>query len=188
MLPHFFSLPWHELFFPKTPWFEKMLRPVIVYLVMLVLFRTSAKRELAQATLFDFLVVLLIANVVQNAMIGEDNSILGAIVGTLTLVILSGWLSRMTAKSKRARIILEGEPALLIHQGVIDDAAMKREAVSRNDLLSAVRKQGLTRLADVSFAILELDGTISVIKTDDDKRPHDCLPTEVVGSESAETK
>jgi uncharacterized membrane protein YcaP (DUF421 family) len=75
-----------------------------------------------------------------------------------------------------------------VRNGVLDPTAMQREAVSRNDLLSAIRKRGLTRLADVSFAILELDGSISVIKAADDKRPHDCLPTEVVGSESVEEK
>jgi uncharacterized membrane protein YcaP (DUF421 family) len=180
------AIQWHDLFMPKPSWAEKLLRPLLVYLVLLILFRVASKRELAQATLFDFLIVLLISNVVQNAMIGDDNSVLGAAAGAFMLVLLSGALNRITSKSKKARETLEGSPALLIHNGQINDQVMKMEAISRNDLFSAIRKQGLTRLADVSFAILELDGTISVIKADEDRRPHDCLPPEVVGSESKE--
>lgn len=152
------------------------------------MFRVASKRELGQATLFDFLIILLISNVVQNAMIGEDNSLLGALAGALVLVMFNGLLSRLTARSRKAHEVLEGHPRLLVRDGKVDDKMMQQQAVSRNDLLTAVRKQGMTRLADVGFALLELDGSISVIKKDDDERPHDCLPAEVVGDESAETK
>jgi len=183
-----FSLPWREVLLPKPSWLEKIVRPHLVYLILLAVFRRASERELAQATLFDFLILLLISNVVQNAMIGEDNSVLGATAGAITPVLLSGWLNRVTARSKKARVLLEGRPMLLVCNGVLDERKMQRESVSRSDLFSAIRKQGLTRLADVSFAILELDGSISVIKQDDDNRPHDCLPTEVVGRESDEEK
>lgn len=183
-----FSFPWHDMLLPKPSWLEKVVRPLLVYLILLAVFRRASKRELAQATLFDFLIILLISNVVQNAMIGEDNSVLGATAGAITLVLLSGWLNRVTSRSKRVRVLLEGRPVLVVRDGVLDETAMRREAVSRNDLLSAIRKQGLTRLADVSFAIVELDGSISVIRADDDNRPHDCLPMEVVGGESVEEK
>src|SRR5690348_12695419 len=106
-LPH---LPWHDLLLPKPSWLEKILRPVLVYLILLILFRIASKRELAQATLFDFLIILLISNVVQNAMIGDDNSILGAGAGALTLIILSGWLNTLTSRSRAARRLLEGDP------------------------------------------------------------------------------
>lgn len=154
---------------------------------LLAVFRIASKRELAQATLFDFLIILVISNVVQNAIIGDDNSVLGAMAGAATLVLLSGALNRITARSPRARQVLEGIPVLLVKDGRLLEEVIKREAVSKNDLLSAIRKQGLVRLADVGFAILELDGSISVIKDDDDKRPYDCLPPEIVGAESAES-
>jgi uncharacterized membrane protein YcaP (DUF421 family) len=128
----------------------------------------------------------MISNVVQNAMIGDDNSVLGAAAGAVMLVLLSGGLNSITARSKQARALLEGVPTLLIRDGVIDERRMKQQSVSRNDLFSAIRKKGLTRLADVSFAVLELDGTICVIKADEDQRPHDCLPPEAVGRESKE--
>lgn len=181
-----FYIPWHELLLPKPSWAEKILRPLIIYLTLMVMFRLVAKRELAQATLFDFLIILLISNVVQNAIIGDDNSVLGAIAGAVVLVILSGTLNRITSRSRKARYILEGKPVVLVRNGKIDDKAMLEQAVSRNDLLSAIRKQGIARLREVQYAILELDGSISVIRADEDERPHDCLPSEIVGDISAE--
>lgn len=178
---------WHQLLLPDVSWPEKLLRPIMVYVALLIIFRVASKRELAQATLFDFLIILLISNVVQNAIIGNDNSVLGALAGAVTLVVLAGALNHITARSKKARVLLEGKPVLLVNEGEIDDDAMKQQAVSRNDLLSAIRKQGIIRLCDVGYAILELDGSISVIKKDDDKGPPDCLPSELVGKESAET-
>jgi uncharacterized membrane protein YcaP (DUF421 family) len=183
-----FSLNWHEILFPHIPWLEKILRPTLTYLILLVIFRLTSKRELGQATLFDFLVILLISNVVQNALIGDDLSILGATVGAITLVVLSGIFNRLTMRSRTLRHLLEGQPVLLIRDGVQDEESMKRLAISKSDLHTAVRKAGLTRLADVGFAILELDGSISIIRAEDDKRPHDCLPIEVVGPESDESK
>jgi uncharacterized membrane protein YcaP (DUF421 family) len=179
-------VPWHDLLLPGPSWAEKIVRPILVYLALLLIFRLASKRELAQATLFDFLIILLISNVVQNAMIGSDNSVLGAFAGAIVLVLLSGLLNRLTANNKRRRLLLEGNPSLLIRDGALDEAAMRRQAISRNDLFMAIRKLGLSRLAQVGFAILELDGSISVIPSDSDRRPHDCLPPEAVGAESRE--
>lgn len=174
-----FSAPWwHDLLIPDS-WSEATIRPILIYAALLVVFRVASKRELAQATLFDFLIVLLIANVVQNAMIGGDSSIFGAIIGAVLLVVSSSLLGRLTARSRRARMILEGRAAVLVRHGVIDEAMMQHQQVSRNDLLSSIRKQGTARLSDVAFAILELDGSISVIHEDTDPRPLDCLPPEV---------
>ena len=177
---------WHQLLLPEVSWQEKLLRPIMVYVALLIIFRIASKRELAQATLFDFLIILLISNVVQNAIIGNDNSVLGAVAGAITLVVLAGSLNHITARSRKARIILEGKPVLLVSKGGIDDTEMKRQAVSRNDLLSAIRKAGIAHLSDVGYAILELDGSISIIKVDDVKESPDCLPIEIAGNESVE--
>lgn len=179
---------WHELLFPHPAWLEKVLRPALSYLILLLLFRVTSKRELGQTTMFDFLVILLISNVMQNAMIGDDFSILGSAVGAITLILLTGLLNRLTMQSRTIRHLLEGQPALLIRDGVHDEVMMRRLRISKSDLHIAVRKAGLTRLADVGFAILELDGSISIIRADNDERPHDCLPFEVVGAESAESR
>ena len=181
------SVQWSDLLLPSISWVEKLVRPLLVFLVLMVIFRLANKREMAQATLFDFLIILMISNVVQNAMIGEDNSVLGASAGAVVLVLLSSLLNRITARSRKARKIFEGQPALLVEYGKMDELMMRQQNISRNDLLSAIRKQGIVRMCEVAFALLELDGSISVIKTDDDPRPHDCLPVEIAGNESADS-
>lgn len=183
-----FYFPWSDVLLPQLSWAEKVARPLFVYLILLIIFRVANKREMAQATLFDFLIILMISNVVQNAMIGDDNSVLGAAAGATTLVLLSSLLNRATARSRKARKILEGQPVLLVQQGKTDEQMMRQQNISRNDLLSAIRKQGIVRMCEVAFAVLELDGSISVIRTDDDTRPHDCLPVEIAGNESADSQ
>jgi len=154
------------LLIPHISWLEKLLRPLVVYLFLLVAFRFSGKRELGQATLFDFLILLLISNVVQNAMIGEDNSIGGSFAGVAVLLTLSWGLNKLTARSPKLRKVLEGSPTLLVHNGFVLEKAMRKESVSINDLLTALREQGIASLSEVRYAILELDGKISLIRTD----------------------
>ena len=168
---HFLPNPsdWHKIFFGVSPdvyWLEKVIRPVCVYLFLLVIFRIAGKRELGQATLFDFLILLLISNVVQNAIIGNDSSILGSYVGVGTLIVLSFILNYITSRSIPARRVLEGMPTLLVYHGEPVAANLQKEAVSRNDLLTALREQGIASLKEVRYAIMELDGKISVIRTD----------------------
>lgn len=164
---------------PKLSWAEKIIRPVLVYLALLIAFRFMSKRDLTQNTTFDLLIVLLLSNVVQNALIGDDNSILGALTGGVTLLLLSAGLNRWTAKSLKARRILEGEPILLVHNGVILDENMTKYAVSRPDLNAGLRGQNMITLEDVRYAFLELDGTISVIRKSEQSGTANCLPPEL---------
>jgi uncharacterized membrane protein YcaP (DUF421 family) len=181
-MEHLIHIPWHEVLLPKPSWAEKLIRPVVIYLALLLIFRVASKRELAQATLFDFLIILLISNVVQNAIIGDDNSILGAIAGAVMLVVLSAFLNRITGRSHKARALLEGNPVLLVHNGTVLEDAMRRETVTRYDLFSNIRKAGLVHLNDVGYAVLELDGTISIIRKEDKKHPLNCLPPEILAA------
>ncbi|MGI4791693.1 MAG: DUF421 domain-containing protein [Janthinobacterium lividum] len=164
---------------PKPSWLEKIIRPILVYLALLLAFRFLSKRDLTQNTTFDLLIVLLLSNVVQNALIGDDNSILGALTGALTLLLLSTGLNRWTAKSVKARRILEGEPILLVHNGRVLDENMTRYAVSRPDLNAGLRGQNMITLEDVRYAFLELDGTISVIRKSEQSGTPNCMPTEM---------
>ena len=163
------SHDWPKILFPALPWAEKAIRPFVVYLFLLLVFRLSGKRELGQTTLFDFLIILIISNVVQNAIIGEDNSILGSFVGVITLLLMSFVLNTATARSHRARRLLEGSPTLLVHDGKVLDKQMREQQVSVNDLFSALRQQGINSITEVRYAILELDGKISIIQTNADK-------------------
>ena len=172
-------IQWHTIFYPALSWTEKAARPVIVYCALLVIIRVGGKRALQQATLFDFLVLLLISNIVQNAMIGDDNSILGALLGTVVVLLLSIGLNRIASRSKSARAALEGKPEMLVKYGKLDDQLLLRHGIGHADLLLAIRKQGLSRVENVGFAILELDGSISIIERDKDPRPHTALPDEL---------
>lgn len=157
---------WKDILWPSLSWLEKAARPLFVYVFLMVAFRFSGKRELGQATLFDFLIILLISNVVQNAMIGPDNSIVGAFIGVAVLLAMSWALNGLTSRSVVARRILEGTPTLLVYRGVVLPKAMRKENVSENDLRTALREQGIASLSEVRYAILELDGKISVIRSD----------------------
>lgn len=177
---------WHHIFFPGLTWMEKAARPVIVYAALLLMFRVGAKRSLTQTTVFDLLILLLISNVVQNAMIGEDNSILGALFGTLLLFLLSAVLNRIVSRSRKARAVLEGVPEMLIRYGKVDISNVRRHGIAYGDLMLAIRKQGISRVEEVAFAILELDGTISIIQRDSDSRPHTALPEELAALDPAQ--
>ena len=180
MMDHILNIPWHDVLMPKPSWAEKLVRPVLIYLVLFLIFRVASKRELQQATLFDFLIILLISNVVQNAIIGDDNSVLGASAGAIMLVVLSAFLNRITTRSHKTRVLLEGNPVLLVQNGKVREEMMRQQSVTRYDLFSNIRKAGIIHLDDVGYAILELDGTISIIRKDDNKFPPNCLPPEIL--------
>ena len=164
---------------PKPSWAEKIIRPVLIYIALLIAFRFLSKRDLTQNTTFDLLIVLLLSNVVQNALIGDDNSVLGALTGGGTLLLLSTGLNRWTAKSIKARRILEGEPILLVYNGNVLDENMKKYAVSRPDLNAGLRGQNMITIEDVRYAFLELDGTISVIRKSEQAGTPNCMPPEL---------
>ena len=183
------QLDWQAMLLPQLPWMEKLARPLIVFAGLILLFRIGGKRALAQATLFDFVVLLLIANVVQNAMIGDDNSVLGAGVGAAALMAASTMLSRVSARHRAARKLLEGSSELLINNGEVDHDAIRKLEVNEADLKLAVRKAGFCRYEDVGFAVLELDGTISVMEmpSEGDDRPPTALPGELGGQKREES-
>jgi uncharacterized membrane protein YcaP (DUF421 family) len=149
---------------PEVSILEKIFRPMVVYLFLLLAFRVAGKRELGQMTPFDLIVLLTISNVLQNAMIGPDNSLTGGIIGALTLFVLNGALARATFRFPRLAHILEGEPTTLIHNGVIVEPNLRREVMTTEELQRALRKHGLDwdDVKRVQQALLELDGTVTV--------------------------
>ncbi len=149
---------------PEVSIAEKIIRPVVVYLFLLLAFRVAGKRELGQMTPFDLIILLTISNVLQNAMIGNDNSLGGGIIGALTLFILNGVISRVMFRYPRFAHLLEGEPTTLIRDGVVIEPNLKREVMTIDELQRALRKHGLEwdDVARVQMALLELDGTVTV--------------------------
>jgi uncharacterized membrane protein YcaP (DUF421 family) len=149
---------------PEISIAEKIIRPVVVYLFLLIAFRLAGKRELGQMTPFDLIVLLTISNVLQNAMIGNDNSLGGGIIGALTLFILNGLVSRATFRFPRLARLLEGEPTPLIQGGAILEPNLRREVMTLEELQGALRKHDLDwqDVPRIDRALLESDGTVTV--------------------------
>jgi uncharacterized membrane protein YcaP (DUF421 family) len=146
---------------------EIVLRTAIVYLFLVVVLRLSGKREVGQLSILELIVILIISDAVQNSMVGENTTVWGGLVAVLTLLALDKGIGLVTNRSRRARRALEGEPRLLVRDGRLLERALQEEKVDAEAVRAAVRHQGLARIEDVRLAVLETDGSISVIPRDD---------------------
>ena len=151
------------MFEMSMPWWEFIVRAVIVYIVLLGMIRLSGKRTMGQFTPFDVLLIVLLGNAVQNALLGGDESLGGGLLLAAVLIGLNwvtGWLS---ARHRGAEKLIEGVPVMLARNGELFEQVLRKELVSRNDFDEALRQNGQLRLEDVDIAILETDGRISVV-------------------------
>jgi uncharacterized membrane protein YcaP (DUF421 family) len=155
------SIDWNGLLQPGIPVLEKLLRPVLVYLFLIVLLRLSGKRLLAQLNPFDFVVLLILSNTVQNAIIGSDNSFTGGVLGAVSLLLTNAAMVRLLYREQRLETVLEGGPDPLIERGAICAATLRREAITPRELLAAARKQGFESLSEIENAHLEPGGVIA---------------------------
>ncbi len=145
------------------------LRTAAIYMVVLIGVRLSGKREVGQMTPFDLTLLLLLSNSVQNAMTGPDTSLVGGMVAAVVLLVLNYGVAEVSGLNRRFRRVVQGSPSLLVHDGKVVEAHMAREHVSMDELERAVREHGIAHLRDVALAVLEVDGSISVLKYDDVK-------------------
>jgi uncharacterized membrane protein YcaP (DUF421 family) len=145
------------------------LRTTVIYAVVLLGMRLSGKREVGQMTPFDLTLLLLLSNAVQNAMTGSDTSVLGGVVAAATLLLLNYLIAELSGGNRRFRKLVQGQPSLLVHDGQIIAAHMASEHVSMDELHQALREHGISALSDVALAVLEVDGSISLMKYDDIK-------------------
>jgi uncharacterized membrane protein YcaP (DUF421 family) len=145
------------------------LRTTVIYAVVLLGMRLSGKREVGQMTPFDLTLLLLLSNSVQNAMTGPDTSVLGGIVAAGTLLLLNYLIAELSGGNRRFRKLVQGQPSLLVHDGQLIAAHMAHEHVSMDELHQAMREHGIAGLSDVALAVLEIDGSISLMKYDDIK-------------------
>ncbi|MGH9766761.1 MAG: DUF421 domain-containing protein [Blastocatellia bacterium] len=150
---------WRDMFWLSLPVAEKILRAIIVYLFLVVLLRIFGKRELAQLNPFDLVVLLSLANTVQNAIIGEDNSVTGGLIGAFTLLAANYLIVRFIFKHRRLDQFLEGEPTVLIEQGRIRQDGLSRELLTESELLVVAHRQGYASLEEVERCVLEPGGT-----------------------------
>ncbi len=151
---HMFQLP--------LPIVEKLLRPIIVYVVLVLLLRLFGKRELAQLNPFDLVVLLSLSNTVQNAIIGDDNSVTGGVIGAFSLLGINWLVVRILFRSPKLTRALEGRAAVLVHDGQMDRKALERESLSHEELIEVIHRQGFENVHDVKRCELEPNGTFYV--------------------------
>ena len=158
-MPH--SAMFDSMFHLPLPIIEKLARPVIIYLVLVALLRLFGKRELAQLNPFDLVVLLSLSNTVQNAMIGDDNSVSGGVIGAFSLLAINWLLTRVLYKAPKLTEALEGEETMLIRHGIINHKALAKEILTEPELLSVLHKQGFADFGEVEKCVLEPNGNFT---------------------------
>lgn len=146
---------------------EKIVRPILVYGFLLIALRLGGKRELGQLTGFDLVVLLMLSNAVQNAIIGDDNSVIGGIIGASTLLITNYWVVRLAYWFPRMEKLVEGRPTLLVCNGKILSQNLAQELITEAELWAVLRRQGFENLAEIQVAILETSGAVTVERAAD---------------------
>jgi len=152
----------HDMFQLPLPLIEKLLRPVLVYIVLVLLLRLFGKRELAQLNPFDLVVLLSLSNTVQNAIIGDDNSVTGGVIGAFSLLGINWLIVRILFRSPRLTRMLEGRAAVLVRDGQVDRKVLERESLTREELVEVIHRQGFESVHDVKRCELEPNGTFYV--------------------------
>jgi len=152
---------WTNMFALGVPLAEKILRPIIVYVCLIIGLRLSGKRELAQLNPFDLIVLLTLSNTVQNAIIGNDNSVTGGLIGAASLLAVNYLVVRFLYDHRKIDQLVEGSADVLIENGKIHEHKLKKELITKEELAAAARKQGFDSLSEVQQCVLEPGGTLS---------------------------
>jgi len=163
-VPEWLASPkmWGDIFTVGAPIAEKILRPALVYVFLVVALRVFGKRELAQLNPFDLVVLLSLSNTVQNAIIGNDNSLSGGLIGALALLALNYLVVRFLFRHRRLDEVLEGDPTTLIEHGQVKNEALAKELLTTAELLTVLHRQGFESVEDVDRCVLEPGGTFDI--------------------------
>jgi len=145
------------------PVWELIVRGGVVYVFLLILLRITGKRQVGQMAPFDLVLLLVLSNAVQNSMNGGDNSLVGGLISATTLVGLNFLIGLVTYKSKKLEAIIEGRPQVLVHNGKLFEDVMASAKLTHHELDSALRQAGCNCIEEVHSAILENNGSISVV-------------------------
>ena len=149
-----------------VPWWEFIVRGVVVYLFLLALLRLTGKRQVGQLAPFDLVLLLVLSNAVQNSMNAGDNSLVGGLIAATTLIAANYLVAMLTWRSKRLEALVEGRPQVLIHNGKLFDTVMTDARMTQHELNAALRAAGCLSIEDVHCAMLENNGSVSVIAKD----------------------
>ena len=153
---------WNSIFVVGVPLAEKVLRPILTYIFLVVALRVFGKRELAQLNPFDLVVLLSLSNTVQNAIIGNDNSLTGGLVGALALLAMNYLVVRFLFRHRRLDQVFEGQPRVLVENGHVREKALAAELLTHAELTTALHRQGFDSLHEVDRCVLEPGGTFHI--------------------------
>jgi uncharacterized membrane protein YcaP (DUF421 family) len=163
---------WEAIFDLHVSVGEKVVRALLIYLFLVLALRIIGKRELGQANTLDLVVLLLVANAVQNGIIGNDITVTGAVIGAVTLFAINELFNRAAYGSSRISRLLEGDPSVLIRKGKPEPRALRREGISLPELRAIARRQGFSDLGEVDSAILETNGVVTMFRRDEPQLYH----------------
>ena len=153
---------WHDIFAVGPPVIEKILRPVIVYVFLVVALRISGKRGLAQVNTFDLVVLLSISNTVQNAIIGKDDSLSGGLLGAFALLTINHLVVRLRFRHRRLDQALEGDPSTVVRHGKMQKRELHRELMTESELITALNRMGIDGVDEVEKCVLEPGGAFQI--------------------------
>src|SRR4030088_2073819 len=159
------------MFNMSIPWWEIIVRSLAVYAFLLVILRITGKRQVGQLAPFDLVLLLVLSNAVQNSMNGGDNSLVGGMVSAATLVALDFGIGYATFRSKRLEALIEGRPLLIIHNGRVFEDVMRHAKLTHHELSASLRRAGCSRADEVQVAVLENNGSISVVMRSEHTQP-----------------
>ena len=159
------------MFLPGIPVPEKVIRPVIVYAFLVLALRIFGKRELAQLNPFDLVVLLSLSNTVQNAIIGDDTSVTGGLIGAFSLLTVNYLVVRFLFRHRRLDQLFEGRPTVLIHDGLVIHKALAKELLTVSELRTVANRQGFATLHEIERCVLEPGGTFSIVA----KKPREAV-------------
>ena len=152
------------MFEMAIPWWELIVRSAAIYVFLILILRLTGKRQIGQLAPFDLVLLLVLANAVQNSMTGGDNSLVGGMIAVTTLIALNWVVGYATFRSKRAELLIEGRPEVLVHNGKIYRDVMNRAKLTQHELEAALRQGGCEHVSECHSAILENNGAISVVQ------------------------
>jgi uncharacterized membrane protein YcaP (DUF421 family) len=147
-----------------VPWWELIIRAAVVYFILILLLRITGKRQVGQLSPFDLVLLLVLSNAVQNSMNAGDNSLIGGLLSAVTLVGLNYLIGYITYRNKKIETIIEGTPQVLIHNGKLYEKVMAKAQLTHHELDAALRNAGYASIEEVHSAILENNGTITVLQ------------------------
>ncbi len=147
-----------------TPWYELVLRGTIIYFFMFISIKLWGKKHMGEMTAFDFILLLFISEAVQNSLVSDDKSIYGGMIVITTFLLWNSIINKLTFRFRRLEKILDGEPVVLVNDGVINRDNMKKEQVTEQELKEAMRGHGLEDIGKVKQATLETNGHLTIIQ------------------------